>query len=59
MEGTFYVAGGTLNVTGNGGNDVLGSQYISDKLTVNGNGNFAVNWDPNLVGKTRQLGLVE
>ena len=59
LEGTFYVAGGTLNVTGNGGNDVLGSQYISDKLVVNGNGNFAVNWDPNLVAKTRQLGLVE
>ena len=33
--------------------------HTSEKLTVNGNGNFAVNWDPNLVGKTRQLGLVE
>jgi hypothetical protein len=31
--GTFYVAGGTLNVTGNGTNDVIGSQYISRTLS--------------------------
>ncbi len=57
--GTFYVAGGTLNVTGNGTNNVIGSQYITYNLTVNGNGQFAVNWDANLVSKLRILRLVE
>jgi len=59
ISGTFYTASGTLNVTGNGGNDVLGSQYISYDLIVGGNGNFAVNWDVNLVARTRKLQLVE
>jgi hypothetical protein len=59
MSGTFYTAGGTLSVTGNGTNDVIGSQYISYNLTLGGNGSFSVNWDPNLVGRTRILTLVE
>jgi hypothetical protein len=59
MSGTFYAAHGTLNVTGNGAQDTLGSQYISYDLTVNGNGNFAVNWDVNLTGKIRIITLVE
>jgi Flp pilus assembly protein TadG len=59
MSGTFYTAHGTLNVTGNGTNDVLGAQYISYNLKVNGGGNFSVIWDPNLVARTRFIGLVE
>ena len=57
--GTFYVAGGTLSVTGGGTNSIIGSQYISNNLTVNGNGAFTINWSPNQVGKTRILRLVE
>jgi Flp pilus assembly protein TadG len=59
ITGTFYAAHGTLNVSGNGTQDVLGSQYISYDMKVNGNGAFYVNWDPNLVGRTRIIRLVE
>ena len=59
MSGTFYAAHGTLNVTGNSTNDVLGSQYISYDMKVNGGGNFSVNWDPNLVARMRVIGQVE
>jgi Flp pilus assembly protein TadG len=59
ITGTFYAAHGTLNVGGNGGQDVLGSQYISYDMKVNGGGTFNVNWDPNLVGRVRILRLVE
>jgi hypothetical protein len=58
-SGTFYAQHGVLNVTGNGGTDVVGSQYISYDMKVNGGGTFNVNWDPNLVGRTRILRLVE
>src|SRR5207247_7700266 len=59
VSGTFYAQHGTLNVTGNGGTDVLGSQYISYDMKVNGGGTFNVDWDPNLIGRTRILRLVE
>jgi hypothetical protein len=59
LSGTFYTQHGVLNVSGNGGTDVLGSQYISYTMKVNGNGTFNVNWDPNLVGRTRIIRLVE
>jgi Flp pilus assembly protein TadG len=59
VSGTFYAQHGVLNVTGNGGTDVLGSQYISYDMKVNGGGTFNVNWDPNLVGRTRIIRLVE
>jgi Flp pilus assembly protein TadG len=59
ISGTFYAAGGQLNVSGNGTNDVIGSQYISNTLVVNGNGSFSVNWNVNDVAKLRIIGLVE
>jgi hypothetical protein len=59
MSGTFYTANGTLSVSGNGTNIVIGSQYISYNLTLNGNGNFSVNWNANQVGRTRIIQLVE
>jgi Flp pilus assembly protein TadG len=59
ISGTFYAAHGTLNVSGNGSQDVLGSQYISYDMKVNGNGNFAVNWNPDKVARVRVLRLVE
>jgi hypothetical protein len=39
--------------------DTIGSQYISDKLILGGNGTFNVNWDPTLVPGIRQVWLVE
>jgi hypothetical protein len=37
MYGTFYTQHGLLKITGNGGSDVLGSQYISWDLALGGN----------------------
>lgn len=59
MSGLFYCAAANLKVTGNGGADVLGSQYISYNLTLSGNGGYNVNWSPNTVPGVRQLYLVE
>jgi len=58
-SGTFYIAGGTLNITGNGTGDVIGSQYISYDLVTGGNGTFSISWDVNKVARMRQIGLVE
>lgn len=59
MSGTFYAQHGTLSVSGNGLTDVIGSQYISYNVVLGGNGGFAVNWNPNLAGRTRYIYLVE
>jgi Putative Flp pilus-assembly TadE/G-like len=59
MTGTFYTQHGTLNVTGNGTNNTIGSQYISDLLVVNGNGAFNVDWNANAAGRMRLICLVE
>ena len=59
MSGTFYVAGGTLNVTGNGTNNVMGAQYISNLLTLGGNGTVNVVWNADQVPRQRILRLVE
>jgi Putative Flp pilus-assembly TadE/G-like len=59
MTGLFYVAGGTLSVTGNGLNNVMGSQYISDLLVLGGNGQVNVDWSAGNVPRIRILRLVE
>lgn len=59
LSGTFYAAGGTLSVTGNGTQQTIGSQYISRLATIGGNGGFTVNWDPAQVPGTREVWLVE
>jgi len=59
MSGTFYAASANLTVAGNGGNNVIGSQYITDTLKTAGNGGFFVDWSPNSVAPVRLLGLVE
>src|SRR5262249_37070616 len=55
ISGTFYASAAQLKVTGNGTQDTIGSQYISDTLTLGGNGTFNVNWDPNVVPGIRQI----
>jgi putative Flp pilus-assembly TadE/G-like protein len=59
MTGTFYVPNALLKVTGNGTEDTIGSQYISNWLQLGGNGSFNVNWDPVLVPGIREVYLVE
>ena len=59
MTGTFYVPEAELKVTGNGTEDTIGSQYISDLLKLGGNGTFNVDWSPTLVPGIRQIWLVE
>jgi hypothetical protein len=57
ISGTFYAADATLNIAGNG--DTLGSQYISYKLSLAGNGSTQVSYSSSTVGRTRIYGLVE
>jgi hypothetical protein len=61
ISGTFYVAGGPIQITGSSATnmDVIGSQYISRTLQSGGNGQYMVNWDPNNVAPLRQLAIVE
>jgi hypothetical protein len=59
ISGTFYVPSGELKVTGNGTQDTIGSQYISDTLTLGGNGTFKVDWNPTVVPGVRCVWLVE
>src|SRR5262249_57739970 len=61
VSGTFYVAGGPIQITGSSATtlDVIGSQYISDTLQSGGNGNYAVNWQVDTTARIRQLNLVE
>ena len=59
ISGTFYAASAQLNVTGNGTQQTIGSQYISNTAAIGGNGGFTVNWDPGLVPGTREVWLVE
>jgi len=59
LTGTFYVPKAELNVTGNGTQDTIGSQYISNTLKLGGNGSFNVDWDPSLVPGIREVLLVE
>jgi len=58
VTGTFYTAGGLLNVTGNGAGQI-GSQYISLLLDINGGGGLGINYSPDQVIPRRVLGLVE
>ena len=59
ISGTFYAASAELKVTGNGTQDTIGSQYISNTLKLGGNGSFNVDWNPNVVPGIRQVWLVE
>jgi hypothetical protein len=59
IYGTFYAQHGLLSTTGNGGQDVLGSQYISYDVKLGGNGNFNITWQQPTSARTRILNLVE
>jgi hypothetical protein len=59
ITGTFYAKKGMLTVSGNGAQDVLGSQYISNRVNLGGNGNFNIDWKTDLTARTRIYHLVE
>jgi Putative Flp pilus-assembly TadE/G-like len=61
INGTFYVAGGAIKITGSSSTslDVIGSQYISRTVQTGGSGQYSVNWDPQNTARLRQVGLVE
>jgi hypothetical protein len=59
LTGTFYFAGAQLNVTGSAGFSNFGSQYISNTLNAQGTGTIYIDWDPNKVGRTRLITIVE
>lgn len=59
ITGTFYAASAVLNVTGNGDQQTIGSQYISYDLVLGGNGTYFCSWSPDLTPGTREIILVE
>jgi hypothetical protein len=59
ITGTFYVPSALLSVTGNGSQDTIGSQYISNTLAIGGNGTFTVDWNPTIIPGIREIYLVE
>ncbi len=59
ITGTFYFAGAQLNVSGNGGVVNVGSQYVSYRLAISGNGTLNLQWTPYSVGRRRMISLVE
>jgi hypothetical protein len=65
ITGTFYAAGGTLSISGNGGSvagipaDKIGAQYISYDLTINGNGSFLMDYAGGNPISVRTIQLVE
>jgi hypothetical protein len=59
ITGTFYAAAATLSVSGNGAQQMIGSQYISYDLVLSGNGTYKCVWSPNLTPGIREILLVE
>jgi hypothetical protein len=70
VAGTFYAAGAMLNINGNGGTytgtnntiiqgSAIGSQYISNNLSLGGNGNINILYKGGLLARTRILTIVE
>ena len=59
ITGTFYAASATLNVSGNGTQQTIGSQYISYDLVLGGNGTYFCSWTPDLTPGKREILLVE
>jgi hypothetical protein len=59
ITGTFYAASANLNVTGNGDQQTIGSQYISYRLNLQGNGTYNCIWSPDMTPGKRDFILVE
>jgi len=59
LYGAIYAQHGKLTVSGNGAQDVLGSQYISYDVNLGGNGNFNISWRQDMTARDRRIYLVE
>jgi hypothetical protein len=59
VTATLYAAGATLKVTGNGAVSNIGSQYVSNDLTLTGNGNVAITRNGPQLARTRIITLAE
>jgi hypothetical protein len=59
IHGTLYAANALIQASGNGSVSNIGSQYVSQDLSISGNGNVTIDWAGNQVAKTRIIKLVE
>jgi hypothetical protein len=59
IYGTIYAAGAQLQVTGNGTLSNIGSQYVTNDLSISGNGNVGITYNASKVARVRILTLVE
>ena len=59
MSGTLYAASALLTVAGNGAVNLIGAQYISYDLKIDGNGIFDLSWNANITPGSRDILLVE
>lgn len=59
INGTIYAAGALLTATGNGTVSNIGSQYVTQDLSMGGNGNVAISYSGPNVAKTRIITLAE
>ena len=42
IQGALYAAGATVSITGNGNGNIIGSSIVAKKLSLGGNGTFAI-----------------
>ena len=59
ISGTFYDAGGLISLSGNGGVTNMESQFICRAMTISGNGDINIEWNPQKLAQQRFIGLVE
>jgi hypothetical protein len=59
ITGTIYAAGALLTASGNGSVSNIGSQYVTNDLSLTGNGNIYIDWAGKQVARTRIITLVE
>lgn len=59
IKGTLYAAFAELQAVGNGTLSNIGSQYVTKELSISGNGNVGISWNPQEVARTRIITLVE
>jgi len=59
IDGTFYIAGGELKLSGSGGFINMGSQYVSREIDAQGTSTIHVDWDPDKVARVRFITIVE
>ena len=59
IDGTFYVPNAELKITGGSGTANIGSQFISNTLTLGGQGNINVNYATGEKARQRYILLVE